>query len=116
MIAAGLARHRITDRDLEVLEFVARFGLVPGAAAARWAGTSRSVTYRREARWREHGLVRVLPSGGRLRAAAHLHPRGSAGGRPGGPPPRSRLGWRSPARGHRRVGRRGDWNGGASGC
>jgi hypothetical protein len=55
-------RRRITDRDLEVLEFVARFGLVPGSAAARWARTSRSVTYRREARWRAHGLVRVLPS------------------------------------------------------
>ena len=61
-LCSGLARRRITDRDLEVLEFVARFGLVPGAAAARWAGTSHSVTYRREARWREHGLVRVLPS------------------------------------------------------
>lgn len=56
------ARRRITERDLEVLEFVARFGLVPGAAAARWAGTSHSVTYRREARSRDHGLVRVLPS------------------------------------------------------
>lgn len=62
MTPVALVRRRITRRDLEVLEFVARFGLVPGAAAARWAGTSRSVTYRREARWREHGLVRVLPS------------------------------------------------------
>jgi hypothetical protein len=62
MTPVALARRRITRRDLEVLEFVARFGLVPGSAAARWAGTSHSVTYRREARWREHGLVRVLPS------------------------------------------------------
>jgi hypothetical protein len=62
MTAVAAARHRITPRDLEVLEFVARFGLVPGSAAARWAGTSRSVTYRREARWREHRLVGVLPS------------------------------------------------------
>jgi hypothetical protein len=62
MTPVALARRRITQRDLEVLEFVARFGLLPGSAAARWAGTSRSVTYRREARWREHGLVRVLPS------------------------------------------------------
>jgi len=61
-LAIKAPRRRITERDLEVLEFVARFGLVPGAAAARWAGTARSVTYRREERWREHRLVRVLPS------------------------------------------------------
>jgi hypothetical protein len=52
---------RISTRDLEVLAFVARFGLVSASAAARSAGTNRSVTYRREARWRKHGLIRVLP-------------------------------------------------------
>jgi hypothetical protein len=51
----------ISLRDLEVLAFVARFGLVSASATARSAGTSRSVTYRREERWRKHGLIRVLP-------------------------------------------------------
>lgn len=51
----------ISLRDLEVLAFVARFGLVPAAAAAHSADTRRSVTYRREQRWRKHGLIRVLP-------------------------------------------------------
>jgi hypothetical protein len=51
----------ISLRDLEVLAFVARFGLVSASAAARSAGTGRSVTYRREERWRKHGLIRVLP-------------------------------------------------------
>jgi hypothetical protein len=81
------ARRRITDRDLEVLEFVARFGLVSGAAVAHRAGTSRSVTYRRESRWREHGLVRVLPSvagSGRLLTCTRqgLHAVGQEGLRP----------------------------------
>lgn len=52
---------QISVRDLEALEFVARFGVVPASAAALSAGTRRSVTYRREERWRRHGLVRLLP-------------------------------------------------------
>lgn len=55
------ATSRISSRDLEVLQFVARFGVVPASAAAHSADTRRSVTYRREERWRKHGLIRVLP-------------------------------------------------------
>ena len=109
-------RRRITDRDLEVLEFVARFGLVPGGAAARWAGTSRSVTYRREARWREHGLVRVAALGGRVRAAARPAPVRDCmrSARKGSAPLACRSvgsGTRRPWRGSPRS-----WSGWASGC
>jgi hypothetical protein len=50
---------RVTGRDLEVLEFVARFGVVPRDAVAKWAGTARTMTARREKRLREAGLFRV---------------------------------------------------------
>jgi hypothetical protein len=50
----------ISQRDLEVLGFVARFGLVPARAVAAWAGTSQTVSYAREARWLRHGLVDAL--------------------------------------------------------
>jgi hypothetical protein len=49
----------VSERDLEVLEFVARFGVVPRAAAARWAATGRTMTLRREKRLREAGLLAV---------------------------------------------------------
>jgi hypothetical protein len=51
----------ISEWDLEILGFVARLGIGPADAVAYWAGTGRSVTYRREARWRDYGLVRVHP-------------------------------------------------------
>lgn len=50
----------ISERDLEVLGFVARFGLVPASAVAAWAGTGQTVSYAREARWLGHGLVDAL--------------------------------------------------------
>jgi hypothetical protein len=53
--------NRISQRDLEVLEFVARFGVVPREAVAVWAGTARAVTAARERRLREAGLIEVLP-------------------------------------------------------
>jgi|GEM_PF-874887 len=53
--------ERITERDLEVLEFVARFGVIPRQVVAEWAETGRAVTAARERRLREAGLVEVLP-------------------------------------------------------
>jgi hypothetical protein len=50
----------ISERDLEVLSFVARFGLVPASVLAAWAGTGQTVSYAREARWLAHGLVDAL--------------------------------------------------------
>ena len=52
--------ERISERDLEVLEFIARFGVVPRDAVALWANTRRAMTLRREARLREAGLLRTL--------------------------------------------------------
>ena len=49
----------MSARDVAVLEFVARFGVVPRDAAARRAGTARSMTLRREKRLREAGLLAV---------------------------------------------------------
>jgi len=50
---------RISRRDLEVLEFVARFGVVSRDAVAAWAGTAQSCTFDRERRLRDAGLVAV---------------------------------------------------------
>lgn len=55
----GKRSDRISKRDLEVLEFVARFGVVPRSAVATWAGTKRTVTITRERRLREAGLIEV---------------------------------------------------------
>jgi hypothetical protein len=55
---------RISQRDLEVLEFVARFGVVQREVVALWAGTGRAVTAARERRLREAGLIEVLPGFG----------------------------------------------------
>jgi hypothetical protein len=62
---SGVRRtKRITERDLEVLEFVARFGVIPRQVVAEWAETGRAVTAARERRLRETGLVEVLPGVG----------------------------------------------------
>jgi len=53
--------ERISKRDLEVLEFIARQGVVPREAVAIWAGTARAVTAARERRLREAGLIEVWP-------------------------------------------------------
>lgn len=60
-MAGGKRTDRISARDLEVLEFVARFGVVPRDAVALWARTKRSVTLARERRLRQAGLVEVVP-------------------------------------------------------
>jgi hypothetical protein len=57
----GKRTERISERDLEVLAFIARFGVVPRDAVASWAQTQRTVTQTRERRLREAGLLRVLP-------------------------------------------------------
>lgn len=51
--------ERISGRDLEVLEFIARFGVVSRDAVAAWAGTGQTCTFDRERRLREAGLVEV---------------------------------------------------------
>lgn len=51
--------ERISRRDVEVLEFVARFGVVSRHAVALWAGTAQSCTLARERRLREARLVEV---------------------------------------------------------
>lgn len=50
---------RISKRDLEVLEFVARFGVVSREAVATWAGTAQTCTLERERRLREAELLDV---------------------------------------------------------
>jgi len=60
----GRRSSRISQRDLEVLEFIARQGVVPREAVAIWAGTARAVTAARERRLREAGLVEVWPGFG----------------------------------------------------
>jgi hypothetical protein len=49
--------ERITQRDLEVLTFIARYGTVPRAAVSSRVGTARSVTLARERRLRLAGLI-----------------------------------------------------------
>jgi hypothetical protein len=49
----------ISGRDLEVLEFIARFGVVPRSAVSIWADTARSATIARETRLRKAGLLRI---------------------------------------------------------
>jgi hypothetical protein len=55
----GRRTERISRRDVEVLEFVARFGVVSREAVASWAGTAQTCTLSRERRLREAGLVKV---------------------------------------------------------
>ncbi|MGA8745674.1 MAG: hypothetical protein WB507_07405 [Solirubrobacterales bacterium] len=55
----GKRTDHISKRDLEVLEFIARFGVVPRSAVATWAGTARTVTIVREGRLRKAELIRV---------------------------------------------------------
>ena len=55
----GKRTDRISPRDIEVLEFIARLGVVPRSAVALWAGTARTVTITRERRLREADLIEV---------------------------------------------------------
>jgi hypothetical protein len=49
----------ISQRDVEVLGFIARFGVVPRSAVQLWAGTGRTATFSRERRLRDAALVEV---------------------------------------------------------
>jgi hypothetical protein len=55
----GRRTDRINARDLEVLEFIARYGTVPRGAVATWAASGRSVGFERERRLRLAGLIVV---------------------------------------------------------
>jgi hypothetical protein len=55
----GKRSDHISQRDLDVLDFIARFGVVPRRAVATWAGTARTVTISRESRLRRSELIRV---------------------------------------------------------
>lgn len=55
----GKRTDHISKRDVEVLEFIARFGVVPRSAVATWAATGQTATLNRERRLREAGLVEV---------------------------------------------------------
>ena len=52
--------ERITERDLEILDFIARYGVVPRKVVSEWAKTGRAVTAARERRLREAELIEVL--------------------------------------------------------
>jgi hypothetical protein len=56
----GKRTDHISKRDLEVLDFIARFGVVPRRSVATWAGTARTVTIVREGRLRKAELIRVV--------------------------------------------------------
>lgn len=56
----GKRTDHISKRDVEVLEFIARFGVVPRRSVATWAGTARTVTIVRESRLRKAELIRVV--------------------------------------------------------
>jgi hypothetical protein len=58
--ARGKRTDRISERDLEVLRFVARYGMGSRDAVASWAKTRRAATLKRERRLRIAGLLRVL--------------------------------------------------------
>ena len=90
----GKRTDRLSARDVEVLGFIARFGLVSREAVAIWAGTSRSVTCARERRLRLAGLIEVgsefwgaermiVPTAAGLRLSGYRHlgvPRASGAG------------------------------------
>lgn len=56
----GKRTDHISPRDIEILEFIARFGVVPRRSVATWAGTARTVTIVRESRLRKAELIRVM--------------------------------------------------------
>src|SRR5919201_1484261 len=58
-------RETISFKDLQVLDFICRFGVVNRTAVQWWAETGRSVTLDRERRLRETGLISAHPPIGR---------------------------------------------------
>ncbi len=51
--------ERISKRDIEVLGFIARHGVVSRSAIGVWAKTAQTATFIRERRLREAGLIEV---------------------------------------------------------
>ncbi len=83
-MAGGKRTDRLSARDVEVLGFIARFGLVPREAVAVWAGTARSVTFARERRLRRARMIEagsefwgaerlIVPTAAGLRLSGHRH-------------------------------------------
>lgn len=66
VVPGGVRTDRISCRDLEVLGFIARYGVVSRRAVAVWAGTGRTVTIVREGRLVRSGLVEAQPGFGGL--------------------------------------------------
>lgn len=56
----GRRSDRINERDLQVVEFLARFGTVPREVLSYRTGCGRSVAYERERRLRAAGLIEVV--------------------------------------------------------
>jgi hypothetical protein len=56
----GKRTDHISARDMEILDFIARFGVVSRHAVAVWAGTARTVTILRESRLRKAELIQVV--------------------------------------------------------
>jgi hypothetical protein len=56
----------ISPRDVEILDFIARFGVVPRSAVSTWAGTARTVSRSRERRLRRDNLIRFERGFGEL--------------------------------------------------
>jgi hypothetical protein len=71
-------KETISFRDLEVLDFICRFGVVNRSAVRWWADTGRSVTLDRERRLREAGLIAVHPPIGRSGPLISITSRGLA--------------------------------------
>jgi hypothetical protein len=66
----GRRTDRINRRDLEAVEFLARFGTVPRDVLSGWSRSGRSVSYERERRLRAAALIEILPGvDGRLLVA-----------------------------------------------
>jgi hypothetical protein len=64
-VPGGARTDHISERDVEVLEFIARYGVVPRDAVALWADTGKTVTQTRERRLAVAGLIEVsTPLGG----------------------------------------------------
>lgn len=55
----GKRTDRVSARDLEVLEFIARYGVVPRDAVGVWAGTAKTATQTRKRRLALAGLIEV---------------------------------------------------------
>jgi hypothetical protein len=63
----GTRTDRISERDIEVLRFIARFGVATRRAVAVWSDCGRTATFERSRRLRAARLIEVRPSFGEER-------------------------------------------------